>query len=194
MSTNRPRRRLIVTNRLVDLLERPDDWTTRNHCIYIAPQLSRPDSAVASMIRWHCRQHDSASTSRCGQVAPATPSLASLGCIIASMTRHLHRVVAKSPRQHRREHYRQHDLASTSHRGKVAPAVPSSAWLGIYIALQPSRPGSAVASMTQQHWRQHDSSSTSRRGQITSATPSPIVLGSTVTSMTQHRRHTTAWS
>jgi hypothetical protein len=32
MSTNRPRRRLIATNRLVDLLERPDDWTTRNHC------------------------------------------------------------------------------------------------------------------------------------------------------------------
>jgi hypothetical protein len=31
-ATNRPGRRLIVTNRLVDLLEQPDDWTTRNLC------------------------------------------------------------------------------------------------------------------------------------------------------------------
>jgi hypothetical protein len=105
------------------------------------------------MTRWHCHQHDSAFTSRRGQVAPAAPSLASLDCIVASMTWHLHRATAKSPQQHRR----QHDSAALS-----------PAWLGIYITLWPSHSGSAIVRMTRhlhritaksswQHRCQHDS-------------------------------------
>jgi hypothetical protein len=49
------------------------------------------------------------------------------------MTRHLHLVMAKSPRQH----HRQHDSAA-----------PSPASLDIYIAPRPSRLGITVVTMT----------------------------------------------
>jgi hypothetical protein len=67
--------------------------------VYIMLQPSRLASIVVSMTRHHCRQHDSASTSRCGQVTSAVPSRAWLGIIVTSMTQHLHRATAKSPRQ-----------------------------------------------------------------------------------------------
>jgi hypothetical protein len=70
--------------------------------IYIMSWPSRPGSAIANMIPQHCHQHDSTSTSHRDKVAPAVPLLAWLGSTIASMTRHLHRTTAKSPRQHHR--------------------------------------------------------------------------------------------
>jgi hypothetical protein len=114
-------------------------------------------SAIASMTRQHCCQHDSTSTSPRGQVALAASSLAWLGSIVAIMTRHLYRVAAKSPQQR----HRQHDSTALL-----------SAWLGIYIALRPSHLGSIIASMTwhlhhttanspRQRCRQHDSASLS---------------------------------
>jgi hypothetical protein len=151
--------------------------------------------AVKSPRQRHC-QHDSAALPPACLSIYFTPWPSHLGSAIACMTRHLHRAAAKSPRQW----HRQHDSASTSHRGQVAPtapwpAWPSLAWLGIYIAPQPSRLGSVVASMTQhlhrvaaklpwQHRRQHGSTapslaylvSTSHHGQVASAAPSPAWL------------------
>jgi hypothetical protein len=60
----------------------------------------------------------------------------------------------------------------------------SPAWLGIHITTQPSRPGSIVASMTQQHCRQHDSASTSHHGQVTQAASSLAWLSSIIASIT----------
>jgi hypothetical protein len=105
------------------------------------------------------------------------------------MTQHLHRVTAKSPQQR----CRQHNSASTSRHSQVTSAMPSPSRLDIYIAPQPSHPGSIVASMTrhlhratakspQQRCHHHDSISTSRHGQA----PSPAWLGSIVASMTHH--------
>jgi hypothetical protein len=135
--------------------------------IYITPRPSRPDSAVGSMTQHHR----------------------------ASMAWHL---------------YHQHDSAALS-----------LARLGIYIASWPSRLSSVIASMTRQHhasitrhlhhvmanspWqcrhqhvsvapRQHDSTSTSCHGQIVTAAPSLAWLGITVSSMTRHWCHATAWS
>jgi hypothetical protein len=78
------------------------------------------DSIVASITWHHCRQHDSTSTSRRGQVASVASSTAWLNNTVASMTHHLHRI----------------------------SAVPSPAWLGIYIAPRLSYLSSTVASMT----------------------------------------------
>jgi hypothetical protein len=116
-------------------------------CIYIVRWPSRLDSTITIITRQHYRQHHLTSTSCHGQVALAAPLPIWLGSIIASMTRHLHRTVAKSPWQRRH----QHDSTTLS-----------SAWLGIYIALWPSHLGSTVAHMTRQHCHQHDSTSTSR--------------------------------
>jgi hypothetical protein len=102
--------------------------------IYITPLWSHPGNAVISMTRQHRHQHDSASTSRHGEVASAMLSPAWL----ASMSRPLHHVVAKSPQQRRH----QYDSVALS-----------PAWIDIYIMSQPRRLGSAIASMTQQHFR-----------------------------------------
>jgi hypothetical protein len=127
----------------------------------------------------------------------AVPLPAWLNNIITNMTRYLHCVVAKSPRQHRC----QHDSIALS-----------PAWLDICITPWPSRLGSAFASMTwylhrattklscsmtrhlhhittkllRQHCRQHDLTSTSRRGQVASAASSRAWLDNIVASMTQH--------
>jgi hypothetical protein len=142
------------------------------------------------MTQQHCHQHDSASRSCRGQVAPAASSPAWLGSIVAGMTQHLHRVMAKSSQQRRL----QHDSAALS-----------PAWLDIYITPRLSHLDSVVASMTWQHCRQHDShlqqtvaksprqhrrqydsASTSRRGQVALATPSLAWLVSIVSSITRH--------
>jgi hypothetical protein len=70
--------------------------------------------------RQHCHQHDSTSTLRHGQVAPATSSPAWFSSIVASMTWHQHHATTKSPRQRRRQHDsaapRQYDSVSKSPR------------------------------------------------------------------------------
>jgi hypothetical protein len=101
----------------------------------------------------------------------AMPSLAWFDNTVTNMTQHLHHIAAKSAWLR----HCQHDSAE-----------PSSAWLGNYISLWPSRFGSAIASMTRQHHRQHDSASTSRHSQVTSTASSPVWLNRTVASMTQH--------
>jgi hypothetical protein len=95
------------------------------------------------------------------------------------MTRYLHRVIAMSPRQRRR----QYDSIALS-----------PAWLGIYIASLLSRLGSVIASVTRQHCRQHDSVSTSRRDQVTPATSSSAWLGSIVISIIWYLHRVTAKS
>jgi hypothetical protein len=118
------------------------------------------------------------------------PTIASttLSCsAISSMTRHLHRAAAKSPQQRRRHHY---------------SAALSPAWLGIYITLRPSHPGSIIVSITWQHCHQHDSTSTSHCGQIASATlsqhdstaPSPACLDNDITQLLDRQHLTSAAS
>jgi hypothetical protein len=110
--------------------------------------------------------------SKLGGLRNLTTTSTTLSCsTVTSMTRHLHCVVTKSPWQS----CRQHDLAA-----------PSPAWLDIYIVPWPSRPGSAITSMTRQHRRQPDSVSTSHRSQVTPATSVPAWLSSTVARMTWH--------
>jgi hypothetical protein len=48
-----------------------------------APSSAWLDSTITSMTQQHHRQHDSTSTSHCGQVAPAAPSLVWLDIYIA---------------------------------------------------------------------------------------------------------------
>jgi hypothetical protein len=137
------------------------------------------------MTRQHYRQHDSASTSQCGQDASVASSRAWLGTIVASMTRHLHHVVVKLPRQCHHEH------------DSIALSL---AWLSIYITQRLMSPlqhchqqdlvalslaglGNIITNMTRQHHRQQDSTA-----------PSPAWFGSIVASMTQHRCHATSWS
>jgi hypothetical protein len=67
--------------------------------IYIAPRPSCPSSAIASMTQWHCCHPDSTSTSHCDQVVPTAPSSAWLDNTVASITRHLHCAVTKSPQK-----------------------------------------------------------------------------------------------
>jgi hypothetical protein len=98
--------------------------------IYIASRWCCLGSAIASITRQYCRQHDSAFKPCYGLVTSAEPSLAWLSSIITSMTHHIHRDAAKSPRQH----YRQHDSTSTPHRGQVASVVPSSVWLNSIVS------------------------------------------------------------
>jgi hypothetical protein len=70
---------------------------------------------------------------RCHQQDSTAPSPAWLDCTVVSMTRYLHRAMAKMPWQ--RHH--QHDSVE-----------PSPAWLHIHIAPRPSHHDSTVASMT----------------------------------------------
>jgi hypothetical protein len=128
----------------------------------------------------------------------AAPSPAWHNNIIASMTQHLHRATASSPRQH----HRQHDSAALS-----------PTWHNIYIASQPSLLGgvvtawldSIVASMTRhlnytevkspwQHRCQHDSAALSLAWHTIYIAMWPSHLGNTVASMTQHLHHATTMS
>jgi hypothetical protein len=151
-------------------------------------------SAITSMTRQHCRQHDSASTSCRGHVTSAALLLELLNSIIASMTRHLQRTIARSPQ----EPHRQHDSVALS-----------PTYLGIYIAPRPSHFGSTVASKTRQQCHQHDFASTSHCGQVTLApfspastshcgqvafTPSRAWLNNIAASMTRHLNRATAKS
>jgi hypothetical protein len=93
---------------------------------------------------------------------------------IGSMTRHLHHIMVKSPRQR----YRQHDLVALL-----------SAWLDIFIAGFDS----AVTSMTRQHRRQHDSAAPLSAWLNIYIASWPSHLGSTVASTTWQRHHTSTW-
>jgi hypothetical protein len=107
--------------------------TTLSYSV-IASMTRHLHHAATKLPRQHRHQHDSAallptwlsSILHRGQVNPAASSLAWLGSIVASMTQHLHRVTAKSPWQHRR----QHDSVSTSCHSQAAPAASSPTWLG----------------------------------------------------------------
>jgi hypothetical protein len=109
----------------------------------------------------------------------AASSPARLSSIVAIMTWHLHRAVAKSLRQ---RHHQHHSIAL------------SPAWLSIYIVSRPSHLSNVVVSMTRQHRRQHDSASTSYCSQVTSAASSLAWLDSIVASMTQYLHRVTAKS
>jgi hypothetical protein len=144
-------------------------------------------SAITSMTRQHCHQHDSASTSCRSQVTSVALLPAWLDSIVAIKTQ---------------QHCCQHDSASTSHHDKVTLVAPSPVWLGSIIASM-TRPlhhtvtshlGSIITIMTWQHCRQYDSASTSHRGQVISAVSSPSWLSSIVASMTQHLHHAAAKS
>jgi hypothetical protein len=64
----------------------------------VAPLPAGPGSVITSRTQHHHCHHDSISILHRSKVAPAAPSPTWLGSTIASMTWHLHRTVAKSPR------------------------------------------------------------------------------------------------
>jgi hypothetical protein len=94
-----------------------------------------PQQCRRSMTRQHCRQYDSTSTSRRGQVASAVPSPPWLSNTITSMTRHLHTAIASMTQKH----HRQHDSTSTKHYCQHDSATPSLAWLSSDIMWQLER-------------------------------------------------------
>jgi hypothetical protein len=126
------------------------------------------------MTQQHCHQHDLTFTSRCGQVISTASSSAWFCSNVASMTQHLHRVVAKLPWQ--RCH--QHDSATLS-----------LGWLELYITSWPSCLGSAIASITWQYYHQHDSIFKSCHGQIASTASSSAWLDNIIASMTLQLYH-----
>jgi hypothetical protein len=154
---------------------------TSNEWLVFVSKIGYDSSAIISVTRHHRHQHDSAATSYHGQITLAAPPPAwlnsditpwpsHLGSTVASMTQQQHRAMAKSPWQHPC----QHDSVAQS-----------PARLGSDIAPQPNCLNSAIVGMTWQHRHQHDSTVTSRHDQH--------LLGSTITSMTRQRRHTTSW-
>jgi hypothetical protein len=90
-----------------------------------------------------------------------------------------------------RQHYRQHDLTSTLHRGQVTSAVPSQAWLGSIVASMTQHLHRTGAKSPQYHCRQHDSAALSPAWLIIYIAPQPSCLGSAIASTTQqhHRQH-----
>jgi hypothetical protein len=83
--------------------------------------------------RQHRHQHDSASTSRYGQVTPVALLLAWLNIYITPQPDRPGSTITIASMS--RQHYRQHDSTAQS-----------PAWLDIYIATRPSHPDNAVAS------------------------------------------------
>jgi hypothetical protein len=118
------------------------------------------------------------------------PSLAWLGSTIASMTRHLHRVVAKSPRQHRR----QHDSACSSRHSQVTSTASLLAWLDSIIASMTRYRHCAVANSPRQCHSKHDSTAPSSAWLGTYLASRPSRLSSTIADTTRQWHHTTAWS
>jgi hypothetical protein len=81
-----------------------------------------------------------------------------------------------------RQHYRQHDSATTSCHNQAILVVPSLAWLGGTITTMTRFLHHVMAKSSWQHHCQHDS-----------AAPSPVWLSSTITNMTRQGHHTTTW-
>jgi hypothetical protein len=82
------------------------------------------DALISGVVQPYHSQHDSVTLSPVWLGIYIAPRPSRLDSFVTSMTRHLHRVVVKSPQQRCHQHHHQHDSASLLCHGKVTSVDP----------------------------------------------------------------------